>query len=379
MNLKYLQGLNGLRFIAAFLVVVRHVCQSSEKIGIWHHIQSTVLFERGLAAVDFFFTLSGFLITYLLIQEFAATSGVSLKRFYLRRVYRIWPLYFIILGIGFTFFALIFPRIFHYQYFEFDLKTGFLLYVLFLPHWMASHYRVGLLLPMWSIGVEEQFYLFWAPLVKLFARRILFLILFFIVITSGFQLLVDAGALAPNGPLRDFLHTLRFHYMAVGSLFAWVLFNHGERYRVSIFAQPWFQALNIAFLAYHYVIGFPGQWSVPLDIALALSYGILILNVSVVPKRLLNVEWEPLIYLGKISYGIYMYHMIADYAVRQAFTMLHLDGKENLALVLLYGAAVLGIAIVIAHLSYRYVESYFLSLGRHRAHAVRPVAACGEA
>jgi peptidoglycan/LPS O-acetylase OafA/YrhL len=87
------------------------------------------------------------------------------------------------------------------------------------------------------------------------------------------------------------------------------------------------------------------------------------------------VEWEPLVYLGKISYGIYMYHMIADYAVRQAFTMSHLDGKENLALVLLYGAAVLGIAVVIAHLSYRYVESYFLALGRHRTLAARPVAA----
>jgi peptidoglycan/LPS O-acetylase OafA/YrhL len=375
MNLKYLEGLNGLRFLAALLVVIRHICESSEKIGIWNQITSTVLFERGLAAVDFFFTMSGFLITYLLIQEYAATSQVSLKNFYLRRACRIWPLYFIILGIGFIFFTLIFPRLFHQVYFDFSPLRGLLFYVAFLPHWMASQHRVGFLVPMWSIGVEEQFYLFWAPMVKFFARWMPWLMVSFIAITAGFQLLLQAGWLVPYGTVFDFLHMLRFHYMAVGSLFAWILFYHGQRYSRSVFAQRWFQALNILFLAYHYLIGFPLKWGVFLDLPLALSYGLLVLGVSVAPNRLLNLEWEPLIYLGKISYGIYMYHMVADYAVRQTFISLHLDGVHSFFRMLVYGALVIGITLVISHLSYRYVESYFLSLGRHRPRKLQVSAA----
>ncbi len=364
MNLKYLEGLNALRFIAAFLVVIRHAYESCLKIGVLHEIRWTVLFERGLAAVDFFFTLSGFLITYLLIQEYNATGAVSLKRFYLRRICRIWPLYFIVLAIGFALFTVVYPRLFHQQYFNFNPLHGLLFYLFFLPHWMAAHYQVGLLLPLWSIGVEEQFYLFWAPLVKRFARHLIRLILVFIAVTAAFQLVATSGLVHWDETTADFVRRLRFHYMAVGCLFAWILYYRGTRYLSSPFASRPAQLAVIGVLTYHYIIGFPASWGVPLDLVLALGYGLLILNVSVLPNRLFNLEREPLKYLGTISYGIYMYHMLADYAVRMVFVRLHFDGVESWYRFAVYGTACLGITILLAAFSYRYFESRFLAFSR---------------
>ena len=98
MRLKYLPGLNSLRFFAAFFVVISHANISLDKSGI-SPASSLAMLNRGGDAVDFFFTLSGFLITYLLITELNDTGNISIGRFYLRRVYRIWPLYYLVIAI----------------------------------------------------------------------------------------------------------------------------------------------------------------------------------------------------------------------------------------------------------------------------------------
>src|SRR5436190_10849402 len=99
MRLQYLPGLNALRFFAAFFVVISHAGISLYKLGL-QDPGTLVFLNRGGDAVDFFFTLSGFLITYLLIVELNKTGTVSIKQFYLRRIYRIWPLYFLIVVAG---------------------------------------------------------------------------------------------------------------------------------------------------------------------------------------------------------------------------------------------------------------------------------------
>src|SRR5580692_1479144 len=116
MRIRYFPGLSGLRFIAAFFVLISHAYQTAVKVGFIGEIRSSVFFDRGASAVDFFFTLSGFLITYLLLQEWAATGTISLPHFYLRRVCRIWPLYFFVLATGFILFGIVYPRMFHVPY-----------------------------------------------------------------------------------------------------------------------------------------------------------------------------------------------------------------------------------------------------------------------
>src|SRR5580698_7268404 len=192
MRIRYFPGLNALRFIAACFVLISHAYQTSVKVGFVDEVRSSVIFDRGAAAVDFFFTLSGFLITYLLLQERAATGTISLSHFYLRRICRIWPLYFFILAIGFVSLGIIYPRVFHVPYFEFPLIPGLLMYVAFLPNAMFAFYKVGLLAPLWSIGVEEQFYLFWAPFVRLSRNHIFRIVLAFTLVTASVQIGVGA-------------------------------------------------------------------------------------------------------------------------------------------------------------------------------------------
>ncbi len=361
MRIRYFPGLNGLRFLAAFLVLISHAYQTAVKVGFIGEVRSTVIFDRGAAAVDFFFTLSGFLITYLLLQERAATGAISLSHFYLRRICRIWPLYFLILLTGFVLFAIVYPRVFHVTSFEFPAIRGLLLYIFFLPNVMFAFYKVGLLSPLWSIGVEEQFYLFWAPFVRIFRDHVFRTVLAFTIVVGLFQIVIGSGVLNRDEDMFKFLHTLRFHYMGVGALFACVLFSDPGRLLNSWITAWWFQALMLAVLLYHYTIGLPGRNPGVVDLPLAFLYAALIVNVSLGPRRWMNLEWEPLIYLGKISYGIYMFHMALEYCLREAFQRAGWIGP-SVALSVAYGAILLGLAILAATLSYQYVERRFLAL-----------------
>src|SRR3954454_6875979 len=92
----YLRGLNTIRFLAAFFVLIGHGYQALLQCRIVTD-NTYVVFGRATAAVELFFTLSGFLITYLLLRELESTGAVDIKFFYLRRILLIWPLYFLAL------------------------------------------------------------------------------------------------------------------------------------------------------------------------------------------------------------------------------------------------------------------------------------------
>jgi peptidoglycan/LPS O-acetylase OafA/YrhL len=374
---KTLPGLNGLRFIAAGLVLLEHCHQECYKIGIIGAVSRVVIFSRGLQAVDFFFTLSGFLITYLLLQEFQATETVSLKKFYMRRACRIWPLYYIILGCGIFLLGVVYPHRYHERYFDFSLGPGLLMYIFFLPNWMAAYHKVGLLLPLWSIGVEEQFYAFWAPLVKRFGRSAFALVTVFLAVTLVMAVLMRSAVFSNGeGPRAFFLERLRFHYMAVGCFFSCLLFHKGSWLRESVFVQKWFCYFTVSALAYHYIIGFRARGAIPstaLDLGLAVLYGSLIIQVSVAGKGLSFLEWKPVSHLGKISYGIYMYHMLLAYLARTTIDAIHPQGT-SVGLTVTFFVAVFVLTILVAQLSYKYVESYFLSIG-HRRYSAKPESA----
>src|SRR5438128_1552572 len=92
-----LPGLNGLRAIAASLVIFGHVYQIAGLYGIEEAIP---VYHRSVGGdmVNLFFVISGFIITYILLREKQATNHISLKNFYIKRILRIWPLYFLIFG-----------------------------------------------------------------------------------------------------------------------------------------------------------------------------------------------------------------------------------------------------------------------------------------
>jgi peptidoglycan/LPS O-acetylase OafA/YrhL len=197
--------------------------------------------------------------------------------------------------------------------------------------------------------------------VKWFGNQLLRLVLLFIAVVLVFYAVLDSGLIPMSREAWTFCHTLRFHYMAIGSFFGWILSRVIEQYRRSFFASYGFQALALVSLGYYFFVGInAGRLSIVLDVVLGVLYGTLILNVAVAPKRLIRLEWEPLVYLGKISYGIYMYHMTADYALRIAFRALGLTGYISVTMSIVYAGLLLSVTFVMAHLSFKYFESFFI-------------------
>ncbi len=164
----HLPGLNGVRFWAAFLVLLDHLELFKPYFGItqfWSEAQSAHL---GRTGVTVFFVLSGFLITYLLLKE-KELGGIGIRNFYVRRILRIWPLYYLIVAL--CFFVAPYIGILQVEgYAEAvhnDLAAKLFLFVAMMAN------VAFVLLPtvpfgnvLWSVAVEEQFYLFWPHLMK---------------------------------------------------------------------------------------------------------------------------------------------------------------------------------------------------------------------
>src|SRR5436190_23097005 len=95
MDRVYFKGLNGIRAIAVMIVIVFHIDQFIGLFG----LKTFGFYETGMAAygVNLFFVLSGFLITYLLLMEKSKFEKIDLRKFYLRRIFRIWPIYYLLI------------------------------------------------------------------------------------------------------------------------------------------------------------------------------------------------------------------------------------------------------------------------------------------
>ncbi len=358
---NYLPGLNTFRFFAAFLVIISHGHKSLIKLQVTSNEKISIL-NKGADGVEFFFVLSGFLITYLLILEIKKTNTVSIKAFYLRRVFRIWPLYFIIVIIGILLLVILFPILYHKPYFEFPIWKWIILFICFLPNLATQLYPMGMLHPLWSIGVEEQFYLFWAPLVKRFKNKLLGLIVIFILLTSFWQIIIENNWLHFNDVWNGFFTFQKFYAMAIGSLAGYILANKREIFKLSIFNNKVAQLLIFAFVIIHLFITIPYNYTFLYKFFLAFLFALIILNTVVVEKSFLNLEKKPFVFLGTISYGLYMYHMAIDYLLRILFTKIKLDSINSTIVAILYQGLLLVITILVASFSFKFLEAYFLKL-----------------
>lgn len=362
MNKVYLKGLNPLRFFAAAFVIISHGQQSISKLG-FEKFSEWPLFNRGGDAVEFFYVLSGFLITYLLHGELDRTGTISIRGFYMRRVFRIWPLYFLIVAIGFGFMGVVYPKLTGQQFFDFPIWKGLVLFFCFLPNLATSMYSTGLLFPLRTIGVEEQFYLFWAPIIKKFKHKLPYLIGGFIVISYAWYWVVLYGGIPFSETALAFLKTQKFYAMATGAGFGLIQYKFGDVYKRSVFSSRTAQWLIIAIVVSYYFIGFSAMEGTLLHFAMCSVYGLLIMNVSSLDKPVVNLERRPLVYLGTISYGLYMCHMLVDYCLRFTLMKFHIEKPGYFLLLMpLYHFALMGGAVLLASLTYKHYEEYFLRL-----------------
>src|SRR5207249_1695754 len=164
----YFPGLNSLRFFAAFGILVFHIEGFKDTLHLPNAMGVPFIRNIGPLSVSFFFVLSGFLITYLLLVEKETFGKISIKKFYTRRIFRIVPLYYLIVIIG----LLAIPNIsfFHYGGYPENMggivQASWPLYLLMLPNVAEVIYTVPYIGGAWTIGVEEQFYLFWPWLIR---------------------------------------------------------------------------------------------------------------------------------------------------------------------------------------------------------------------
>jgi peptidoglycan/LPS O-acetylase OafA/YrhL len=361
-------GLDSLRFWAAMLVVIGHVPMNQFAAGLPNPHWGAP-FYRGAPAVKVFFALSGFLITYLLLEEIRRTGTVAVKKFYLRRVCRIWPLYFAVVSFGLLFYFVILPRTgLHRSTDEtYSWQLAALLYSLLLPNLMNALVSVGgILNPLWSIGIEEQFYLAWAPAVRRYRQRLG--TLFGCVLVGSFLLFLaqDLGAFG-NRFGKKFVDQLEFHFMAAGALCALALHRDRARFlSLPPFSSPWIQALLALSLAEYVLIGRIPLGSVGDELFQLALYPWLIVNVAANPRNILRVGNRWTEKLGVVSYGIYMLHMPVVHATSYLFIKTSWWRGNLVAYVVAYWSIALLGTVTVALVSYRYFESPFLRLKERR-------------
>lgn len=361
-EIKFFHQFNALRFFAAALVLLHHAESLRLQFGLVN-LKDWGLFQNGQNAVTFFFVLSGFLITYLLLKEVKTTQTVRIKTFYLKRVYRIWPLYFLLVIIG----VVIQPQLIKWFHVPYEMPYTFgetwYYFLFFFPGLVTYYFGSHLLEPLWSIGVEELFYLIWAPLVKLLKRYLLVLLVG--IITIKLILFVWINHSDVPGVFRYIVRILQFESMSIGGLGAYLLFYHGPK-----FSAKFMNILKMCSLVLvvvlivnpfsHYADFTQFMYdSAYAPVLKALIFGGLLLSLAYfnTKNRLLDSPWMN--YLGDISYGIYMYHLLVLTGLVELIKVTHLGIWLDSTL---YYVVSFGLTIGIASFSKRFIENYFLRL-----------------
>ncbi len=341
----YIPGLHALRAYAALSVIIWHV---SHFIPGWFQVDVNTgillqLTMTGTDAVTLFFVLSGFLLTSILLEEKHECDQVDVRRFYLRRVRRIASLYYLVLLVTAAVsiatapdYAIVFAR--QFDSVQFPAALGF---AAFVP--LALDSISGMISHYWSLGVEVIFYAL-APTLALTRRVPLALGL-----VIGLRLLILALT-PPESAVHQIALHMKVDALAIGALFAWLW--HTRRLSVEHVLTT-LPARIVLALALGILILFETPvHNVAIDYGVALASGWLIVNVTaghfVVENKI--TRW-----LGDISYGMYLWHMLALFAV----------GASGIAGVRSY-AAVIATTLLLASLSYRVVERPFMrSRRRH--------------
>jgi peptidoglycan/LPS O-acetylase OafA/YrhL len=335
-QLGHRRWLDGLRGVAILLVLAFH-------LG---------LVPGGSLGVDVFFVLSGFLITTLLVEEWQRRGSISLKNFYLRRVLRLWPAFFTLLGIcGLG--ALAQPSGKEAA----EHRREILVAACYVTNWPSLHQTsMPILGHTWSLSVEEQFYIAW-PLalwlmlrLNLSRRRIILLVCMGILASALLRLTLYRLSHALG---QDKAATVMRLYMGtdtradallagclVGLLFCGNLLPRSPGFLFWSGAASLVATAGLAFLAWRRCLDH-SQYYHGLFTAVALMVGTLIARLLTGPSRLaaFALESVPLVAVGRISYGLYLYHVPIIHWLRPPELGWHYPAATLLAAFLTFATA----------------------------------------
>ncbi len=356
------------RGLAALLVIFNHIYS---KKAFFKNIPVTPLESAfvnvGVIGLTLFFVLSGFLITYLLLNEKAITGTIDTRKFYIRRILRIWPLYFLLILIGHFILPFITDSNFEGGNMANDFWIKSILYLFILPNYVFIIFKPHnpYIDVTWSIGAEEQFYFVWPQLIK---RKKSILPVIFILIVI--QLLAEifthyAAAYKENSKTMymlneavRFIEWTRAGYFAIGAAGAVFYLNklHENNKLVNRLVKysPWlFTAIFFIGALWYFYLQF---------LVLAVCYSffqLFLISGKNASRNLLLTFFE---WLGKISYGLYLWHCIVIVFIFRAYNSMNINLQSNALASLLLYAAIISVTIIISWLSYTFFESFFLKL-----------------
>lgn len=319
----------------------------------------------GAFGVPVFFLLSAFLITDLLLRERERLGAIHVRAFYMRRILRIWPLYFTMF-FGLAALNHFVPGV------STDRRPAWVAFTFFSGNWyiLRHGWIAGAVDPLWSISVEEQFYIVIPILAALGGRRAVLWASYVLLAASYVTVFVYAlhPTAGDNGEWTNSF--LQFQFFSAGTILAIALSGKTVRAGlplriagVALGFACWFTAM----MRFHVqswdpqptLLGSFAGWLLVLAGTLLFFLCFLDAPARLTPPRLA--------YLGRISYGLYLFHSLIFFLCfeKGAPYLAHVRPSAHLPAVLRNGlgtALVLGLSIAAAHLSYVYFERPFLRL-----------------
>jgi peptidoglycan/LPS O-acetylase OafA/YrhL len=345
-----LDSVRGISFLSIFVYHAVHPAFSSSWLG------KLMLYVYGQLplAIDVFFILSSFLLTWLGIKEHEKRKQISLVNFFKRRVLRIWPLYFLFLLFSF----LVLPRLAEHAGFTMTLPDP-VYYSLFIAnYYLPAH--VFFLQILWTISVEEQFYLVLGLILRFLYRHLVKIFILLIIISLLFSIYVWAKGI--NGYFYTPTYFIDF---AMGGLGAFLLAKNSPLLRwmqslkgigkLTFYCWPFIQILFFFLLQSIYQHDLLDLLNRYLFIA---YITLLLIEQLHNPGRSRMLEKNRfLILTGRISFGLYCFHglSITAFQIGVKHFNIVIPSWSLALLVLLFNYG-------IAMLSYRFLETPFLRL-----------------
>jgi peptidoglycan/LPS O-acetylase OafA/YrhL len=346
-NMKHMKQIDGLRCIAIIMVLLTHFASSIN-----------YFLSVGYYGVDLFFTISGFLITSILINS-KEPFFKSYKKFLGRRTLRIFPLYYVAILV---LYLAQHPFVQQYLFYFLSYTYNYARVKYSIPSNSASHY--------WSLGVEEQFYLFWPIVVLLLRKHLKLLIAIIVVLVVACFLQMVFNMVHCINPYNTYGLIPRAGSLGIGALGAVLTYINKLPHKLlsNKLAEYILLVVLATCLITHSNLKYP---------ILAICSTILVLKAS---TNNYKIQWlnqflfnKKIGYIGSISYGIYVVHFpLAQYVTEYVFNpffwnKIHFASLGKWA-VLQYHSWLIKLplysflSIVLAHYSFTYFEQPILKL-----------------
>lgn len=364
----YRPEIDGLRFIAFLMIFFDHTLISFiDNNSLIFSFYNSGFLNFG---VDLFFILSSFLITKLLVMEFSSYKTIDIKSFLIRRSLRIYPLYFLAILIG----ALIFPiflkhpSVFPYgsdDYLNNIIKINLIPHIFFFAN-NTMRYTGAInqyFSHLWTISIEEQFYIFWPFILFYFLTNSNYKKLIYFLTSALFLMLImrfyHTTFLNSPHPIVYMGTSTRLDGFAIGAIIA--LKNESNYKNKTL---PFQLVLALLILSIYFILPNPLTSISTSNIfsytLIAIGFGLIIDTLISKEKSAINkfLGSKTLSYLGKISYGLYMFH-VPVFLVIQQIDMTNLN-KSYIPLASLTAHFI--ITFTFAFISYNIFEKPFLKM-----------------